>query len=206
VDDLPNRLGGHAEPSSEFSQRPFVGRIKFSNPLGLGERQATVSVFGTIGSALATLPNLVVTIILVGSEKEMIRPNAQTVVAGMANHKSISDFTIGQHPRCPMGRSVPAVDAEATIIAASPCCPPPTATTLADFLPKPLICRGVVPSGHNTKPRANTSVARNQGHRLTVPVTYNDINITSLADRARDEQIIQIDLAIAVKRSGFNAK
>ena len=41
---------------------------------------------------------------------------------------------------------------------------------------------------------------------LTVPAAFNDITTTSLADRARDDQITQIDRALEVKRRDYNAK
>lgn len=41
---------------------------------------------------------------------------------------------------------------------------------------------------------------------LVVPGTYNDINTTSLADRARDEQIRQVDEMLSARRRDYNAK
>jgi hypothetical protein len=41
---------------------------------------------------------------------------------------------------------------------------------------------------------------------LTIPGTWNTITTTSLADRAREEVIRQIDATIEVKRRNFNAK
>ncbi|MGD9726566.1 MAG: hypothetical protein AB7L09_01235 [Nitrospira sp.] len=41
---------------------------------------------------------------------------------------------------------------------------------------------------------------------IVIPGTWNDITTTSLADRARDEVIKQVDQTIAVKRRDYNAK
>jgi hypothetical protein len=41
---------------------------------------------------------------------------------------------------------------------------------------------------------------------ITIPNTWNSINDTSLADRARDEIIKQLDAEIANKRRNYNAK
>ena len=41
---------------------------------------------------------------------------------------------------------------------------------------------------------------------LVSPGTYNTIDTTSVADRARDEQIRFVDQMIEVKRRNFNAK
>jgi hypothetical protein len=41
---------------------------------------------------------------------------------------------------------------------------------------------------------------------ITIPGTYNTIDTTSLADRARDETIKYVDQTIAVKRQFYDAK
>jgi len=41
---------------------------------------------------------------------------------------------------------------------------------------------------------------------ITIPNTWNTINDTSLADRARDEIIKQVDAEIANKRQNYNAR
>jgi hypothetical protein len=41
---------------------------------------------------------------------------------------------------------------------------------------------------------------------LTITNTWNTINTTSLADRARSDQIQQLDATIEVKRRDYNAK
>jgi hypothetical protein len=41
---------------------------------------------------------------------------------------------------------------------------------------------------------------------IIVPGTYNTINTTSLADRARDETISQLDAILTTKRKFYDAK
>lgn len=41
---------------------------------------------------------------------------------------------------------------------------------------------------------------------IIIPGTYNEMTDTSLADRARDETIKQVDAALMAKRQTYNAK
>lgn len=41
---------------------------------------------------------------------------------------------------------------------------------------------------------------------LLIQGTYNDTTTTSLADRIRDEQLRQVDAAIAARRRDYNSK
>jgi len=41
---------------------------------------------------------------------------------------------------------------------------------------------------------------------IIIPGTYNEINTTSLADRARDDTIRHLDATIDIKRRNYNAK
>lgn len=62
---------------------------------------------------------------------------------------------------------------------------------------------------HALRQRGFVMEASGQWHGpfgLTVPGTWNTITTTSLADRAREEVVRQLDATIEVKRRNFNAK
>lgn len=76
-------------------------------------------------------------IVLVGSEKEMVRPNATFVIAMVTNHQSAGDFSVMHHPGYPVRAEWLSGYMKRTVTALGPTCRPiPAPIGFRDLFPK----------------------------------------------------------------------